>query len=114
RVAGVLLNLPANATGEAFDAIRREIWTIGRTLESLRRRLLDRHAADFSAVEQRMLELRGTVPRLARSRQFYRTPYLVRDVCRFRAAAIALAFLEDELWPPALGADPQAVGIRGL
>ena len=113
-VAGVLLDLPDDASREAFGAIRGEIFAIGRMLEVVRRRLLDRHAADFSAVEQRMLQLRGSMPRLARSPQFYRTPYLLSDVCRFRAAAIALAFLEDELWPPALAVDGQAIGIPQL
>src|SRR5262249_11125685 len=73
-------------------------------LQGVRRALLERHAPDFLAVEDRMRKIRGGVPRLARSPLLYRTPYLVRDVCRFRAAAIALAFLEDELWPrPATG-----------
>lgn len=113
-VAAALLDLPHTAANGDYDAIRREIWALGPLLDPVRRRLLDRHAADFSAVEQRMLEIRGTVPRLARAPLFYRTPYLARDVCRFRAAAIALAFLEDELWPHPPAADGQAVSIPKL
>lgn len=116
-VASAVLGRPSARSDEDFDAVRREIWALREPLQRARRRLLDRHAADYSAVEQRMLAIRGTVPRLARSRLFYRTPHLARDVRRFRAAAIALAFLEDELWPRALaarGRPPRLVDLYRL
>lgn len=111
-LAGMLLDLPNTARGTDFDAIRREAWTIGQALLPVRRRLFDRHAPEASAVEERMVQLRGDVPRLARAPLFYRTPYLARDVRRFRAAAVALAFLEDELLPAAV--DGRSPGIPAL
>jgi hypothetical protein len=113
-VAAMLLDLPATALGTDFDAIRREIWTIAQVLPPVRRRLFDRHAPDASAVEEHMVHMRGDIPRLARSPILYRSPYLIRDVRRFRAAAIALAYLETELWPRPLpnGRPPSLMELR--
>lgn len=113
-VAGALLGAPDTTTGDAFDEVRREIWTISRMLEPVRRALLRRHAPDFAAIEDLMLPMRGTMPRLARSPIFYRFPYLVSDVRRFRAAAIALAFLEDDLWPHRPLVDRRRPHVREL
>jgi hypothetical protein len=105
-VAAKLLDLPDSARDADLDAVRREAWAIAEVVQPVRRRLFDRHAPDASAIEERMVEIRGHVPRLAHSPMLYRTPYLARDVRRFRAAAIALAFLEDELLPPTADGRP--------
>ncbi|MDX2166641.1 MAG: PcfJ domain-containing protein [Deltaproteobacteria bacterium] len=97
-LAAMLLGLADAEHGAEFDVIRREAWMIAELIEPYRRRLLDRHQPDASAIEERMVRLRRFVPRLASSPVFYRTPYLARDVRRFPAAAIALAYLEDTLW----------------
>jgi hypothetical protein len=113
-VAAKLLDLPDATRGGDLDAVRREAWTIGQMLQPVRRRLFDRHAPEASAIEERMVEIRGHVPRLARSPMFYRTPYLARDVRRFHAAAIALAYLEDELSPLPIPPDARPPTIPAL
>lgn len=116
RVAAMLLDLPEGSAGADGEAIRRESWMVARVMRPMRRRLFDRHHAEASQVEELMLTLRGVVPRLACAPLLYRTPFLVRDVLRYRAAAIALAFVATDLWPepPVEGSLPTVAHLRRL
>lgn len=52
------------------------------------------------AVQRAVLAVSPSVPRLACDPAFFEEPYLARDVTQYRAAAIALARLEEDLFVP--------------
>ncbi len=51
-------------------------------------------------VQSAVLAVSPSVPRLACEPDFYSDPFLSRDVARYRAAACALVYLDDELFEP--------------
>lgn len=48
----------------------------------------------------------GRVPSLAQEAALYREPYILRDILAYRAAAIAFAYLQSDLWRPPATAQP--------
>lgn len=68
------------------------------------------------AVQRAVLAVSPSVPRLACDPAFFEDPYLAGDVAQYRAAAIALAHLEEDLFTPwcrrrgqAVHASPEAL-----
>lgn len=55
-------------------------------------------ARSCAAVRDALHAVARRVPPLANTPALYRDPYISRDVTRYRAAAIALAYLESTLW----------------
>jgi hypothetical protein len=97
-VARLLLGLPDKAFKKAPPELSRETWAIAEPVHRLRAALLGRAAPIGWRVQQRLVAVAGEVAELARDDAFYRHPFVVRDVLRHRAAAVALARLT-RLWP---------------
>ncbi len=75
-------------------------WVVGGHLLELRERGLPHLNPTADAVIRRVLSVARRAPRLAGAAALYGETYVVRDVLRYRAAAIALAFLESDLLGP--------------
>jgi hypothetical protein len=97
-VARLLLGLPGKADDRPPPQLSRETWAIADPVHRLRAALLRRAAPIGWRVQERLVAVAGEVSELAQDDAFYRDPFVVRDVLRHRAAAVALARLE-KLWP---------------
>lgn len=75
-------------------------WVVGGHVLELRERGLARVNPTAEAVIRRVLSVARRAPRLAGVPALYGETYVVRDVLRYRTAAIALAFLESDLLGP--------------
>jgi hypothetical protein len=93
-IARLLLGVYGLAETRRSSRLMREEWAITAPVYALRAELLDRLGRGGSRVQRALQEVCGSVPAFARSDVFLRHPFLARDVANYRAAAIALAFLE--------------------
>jgi hypothetical protein len=98
HLSGMLIcpwsRLPKRRSG----VFEREAWTITPALHEQLERLRAMVDPQVLAVHRAMFDMLHTVPRVAQSEAFYREPFLARDVLTYRAAAVALAYLESDLW----------------
>ncbi|MBM4244888.1 MAG: hypothetical protein FJ148_13915 [Deltaproteobacteria bacterium] len=88
---------------------RLPLWLVGGHLLALRENGLGRANPAVAEVLRAVLAVTRHAPGLAGRRALYQEPYVVRDVVRHRAAAIALAFLDAHLldgWMRTRGEDP--------
>jgi hypothetical protein len=76
--------------------LMRESWAIAAPVHRLREDLMSRVAPAHLELQRTMSRMIGRVPDLVRHESLYRDPYVVRDVLRYRAAALALARLASE------------------
>lgn len=91
--------------GLAADAVPHPLVIAGR-LMGARQRLLAAVDPRVRDVWGRLAALTGEPPLLACAEALYADPWIVRDVLRYHAAAVALAFVETALRPPGLVWDP--------
>jgi len=84
---------PADATAQTIRA-----WKIAPSLAAQRERLLQGVNPTVLEVQRAVAAVRGEVVPAAQSEALYRNPYIAQDVLRYPAAAIALAYLESDLW----------------
>jgi len=98
HLSGMLIcpwsRLPSGRVG----VFAREAWTIAPGLQRELQHLRAMVDPQVLAVHRAMFAMFGSIPRLAQAEAFYRESFLARDVLSYRAAAVALAHLESELW----------------
>jgi hypothetical protein len=82
----------------ADDAVPHPMVIAGRLLAT-RQRLLAAVDPEVRAVWARLAPLTREPPQLAYTEALYRDPWIVRDVLQYRAATVALAFVETALRP---------------
>jgi hypothetical protein len=97
ELADELLDLPGHSQAGSKQSVR-EAWNITPAVHAQRQRLSTQIDPSVLCVQQNLLDICGHVPALARSPAFYTDPFLPRDVQQYRAATIALAFLETQLF----------------
>jgi len=85
----------------ADDAVPHPMVIAGRLLGT-RERLLAAVDPQVRAVWDRVAPLTRELPQLVCAEALYQDPWIVRDVLRYHAAAVALAFVETTLRPPGL------------
>ena len=78
----------------------REARTINTDVGLQRLRLLAQVDPAVHEVQLVALRIAGRVPSLAQEAALYREPYILHDILTYRAAAIAFAYLQSELWRP--------------
>ena len=83
---------------EHVRLLAREASAIAGPVRAQRERLLARVDPLALGMQRTLVELFGLVPALVHIALLYRRPYIAGDVIRFRAAAIAFAYLESQLW----------------
>jgi hypothetical protein len=92
----------SRATGRARrerDQARVDAWVIALRVLGRHATLLPSLEPAVAAVHRALLALPVRVPSLAEGKALYRERYVVQDVVRYRAAAVALAFVESRLLP---------------
>jgi len=94
----------------------REARTIRTDVGLQRLRLLAQVDPAVHQVQLISLRIAGRVPSLAQEAALFREPYILKDVLRYRAAAIALAYLQSDLWRPPVRAEQAAPNLpsRGV
>jgi hypothetical protein len=84
----------------------REARTIRTDVGLQRLRLLAQVDPAVHQVQLIALRIAGRVPSLAQEAALFREPYILKDILTYRAAAIAFAYLQSDLWrPPVRGAE---------
>jgi hypothetical protein len=78
-------------------------WAINQTSKAICKRvhaqwsrLLGKADPSIAAVQRAIFAATRECPKLAKSAALYQNPYVVRDICNYRAAAIVAAFLRDD------------------
>ncbi len=98
EIAGIALG-PVEPTGNPDpDRLMVEAWTLAPRIFEQRNRLLAKVDPAVLAVQELMATVGGSVVSAAQTEALYRDPYIARDILNYRAAAIALAYLESEFW----------------
>jgi hypothetical protein len=78
----------------------REARTIRTDVGLQRLRLLAQVDPAVHQVQLIALRIAGRVPSLAQEAALFREPYILKDILTYRAAAIAFAYLQSDLWHP--------------
>ena len=89
----------------------REARTIKTDVGLQRLRLLAQVDPAVHQIQLIALRIAGRVPSLAQQAALYRERYVLNDVLRYRAAAIALAYLQSDLWRPLVRVEQAAENL---
>lgn len=98
-VARMLLQSATATYARQTAVLERTAWAIAPGLYPHLERLRGMADPRVIAVHNATRAVSRRSPRLAGSEALYRETYVVSDIVNYRAAAIALVHLEEELWP---------------